>query len=229
MAIFDSSNMDDQTLDKLSDATANADIARYLQSEWFLSTVRDIEHNPSADRETRNAARHLVNRVEGWTSLEDALFNTQGDFITAAAALRDFSSQEASFGILLESLVTHEDIVSRLSENLVVSISAASLPQLLSRGKSSVSHDDFLAFLRAFIGISCVLAVYAWADSLPHPPCRERILGILRLWQGVEGYREVGKFSGALRTCPNEIALITDPQSSFTSSSNGLSVGMHAR
>ena len=46
-------------------------------------------------------------------------------------------------------------------------------------------------FLRAFIGVSCVLAVYAWADSLPDEFCRERSLAILRLWQGVDGYREV--------------------------------------
>lgn len=192
MAIFDSSNMDDQTLSKLSDTTANADIARYLQSEWFLNTIRSIEHNPNTDQETRSAARHLIARIEGWATLEDALFNTQGDFVGAAAALKDLSTQEASFGILLESMVAHEDLVTRLSENLVVPTSPLLPPQLLARTKTGVSHDDFLAFLRAFIGVSCVLAVYAWADSLPNPPCRERILSILRLWQGVDGYREVG-------------------------------------
>ena len=54
-----------------------------------------------------------------------------------------------------------------------------------------VSHDEFISFLRAFIGIGSVLAVYAWSDSLPNDRCRERVLGVVRLWQGVRGYREV--------------------------------------
>lgn len=143
-------------------------------------------------RPTRTVAQQLLSRLDGVAKLEDAISNTQGDFVGAISALKDVSRQEMPFGILLESLVTHPNLVDKLAENPTMSAPLMALPALLSNPNISVSHDDYIAFLRAFIGVACVLAVYAWADSLPDVRCRERALGILRLWQGVDGYREVG-------------------------------------
>lgn len=122
--------------------------------------------------------------------LEDAFSNTQNDFGAAADMLRDVGTEEQSFGIWLESMVAHSDVVSSLAENPVLSVP---LPRLLSHRppSSSPSQDDFVAFVRAYTGVACVLAVYAWSDSLPDERCRARTLGILRLWQGTDGYREV--------------------------------------
>ncbi|KAI0797020.1 hypothetical protein C8Q75DRAFT_710409 [Abortiporus biennis] len=189
--VFDSTNMDEPTLLRLLDAAASADVARYLNNDWFLDEVTSIEKNPNFEKVTRSAARQLLSRIQGWSALEDALSNTQGDFAEAAAALADMSSQEASFGILLESLVAHPDLVEKLAENPVMHMTFPHPPYLLQKNKPSVSHDEFIAFIRAFIGVSCVLAVYAWADSLPEPPCRKRIQGIWRLWQTIDGYREI--------------------------------------
>lgn len=162
-----------------------------MHDEAFLGALNSITSNSGASREARAAAQQLINRVESWPVLEDALSNTQGDFSVAAVAVAEMSSQEASFGVWLASMITHQDLVTKLSENHVTPASSQYPPPLLKRVKPSVSHDEFVAFIRAFIGVSCVLAVYAWADSLPEPQCRERVLGIIRLWQDIDGYREV--------------------------------------
>ncbi|KZT05628.1 uncharacterized protein LAESUDRAFT_655713 [Laetiporus sulphureus 93-53] len=189
--IFDSTNMDELTLIRLRDAATNADIARRLNEEWFLQTVNGIAQNPHADKETQTAAMKLVARIQDWAVFEDSLSNTQGDFAAAAAMLKELGTDEASLGIWLASMVTHDDLIAVLSENPLMPIPLPHPPYLFSSLKSSLSHDAFVAFLRAFIGVAAVLAVYAFADAFPHKLCRERALAIIRLWQGVNGYREI--------------------------------------
>lgn len=184
--------MGHKALDKIANAVGNPDISRHFHTEWFLSAVDAIAKDLNNDRDTRLAAKQLISRLEGWSILEDTLSNTQGDFARSVDFIADICSQEASFGAWLVAMVTHEDLVTKLSENPVIPTSTQYPPFLLKRNKSSVSHDEYIAFLRAFVGVACVLAVYAWADSLPDRHCRERALGIIRLWQGIDGYREVG-------------------------------------
>lgn len=150
-----------------------------------------IKTAPAADRKTKAAAHKLATRIQQWQILEDALSNTQADFHAAAEFMKDIGTSEQAFGIWLECMTTHPDLVTKLAENPVLPIAHSGPPALLGEGSSAVSHDEFIAFVRAYIGVASVLAVYAWADSLPNDRCRERTLGVLRLWQGVDGYREV--------------------------------------
>ena len=142
----------------------------------------------------RTAAKQLAARIRGWTILEDTLSNTQGDFVAAASMLKEIGSEEQSFGTWLVSMISHENVVASLAENPVLPVT---LPQLLSHRPSSAapSQDDFIAFVRAYVGVACVMAVYSWSDSLPDEHCRARTLAILKLWQRTPGYREVG-FAG---------------------------------
>ncbi|KAH9938022.1 uncharacterized protein B0H18DRAFT_1080825 [Fomitopsis serialis] len=190
-AVFDSANMDEGTLIRLRDAATNSDIARHLNNDYFLQTLLTISKDPSADAETRSAATKLMARVQGWVILEDTLSNTQGDFVTAATLLKEIGTEEAALGVWLESMVTHEDVAATLRENPPMPIPLPHPPYLFGSLKSSISHDEFVAFLRAVIGVAAVLAVYAFADAWPHTLCRERALAIIRLWQGVDGYREI--------------------------------------
>jgi len=181
--------MDESTLSRLLDAAANFDIARHLNMEWFLDILHSIQEDRTFSSEAQTLARRLCDRIRSWQVLEDALSNTQADFHTAFDMIKDICREENSFGIWMESMTTHPDILMNLAENPVLPNSQC--PHPLLHFSSTVSHDDFITFLRAHIGVSCVLAVYAWSDSLPNARCRERTLGILRLWQGVDGYREV--------------------------------------
>ncbi|KAH9833677.1 uncharacterized protein C8Q71DRAFT_712127 [Rhodofomes roseus] len=190
-AIFDSNNMDESILIRLRDAATNADIARHLNSDYFLQTLHTITKDANADPETQSAATKLIARIQGWAVLEDTLSNTQGDFVTAATLLKENGTEEAALGVWLESMITHEDIAATLREIPLMPIPLPHPPYLFGSLKSSISHDEFVAFLRAVIGVAAVLAVYAFADAWPHTLCRERALAIIRLWQGVNGYREI--------------------------------------
>ncbi|KAJ3551729.1 hypothetical protein NM688_g4538 [Phlebia brevispora] len=189
--VFDSSMLDASTLRELIDAAANPDIAKSLNNDWFMEILGEVERSVAAEKQTRALARDLLSRIEGMSVYEDAISNTQGDFARAAATLKDICGQEQSFGIWLASMVTHQDLVDKLGENPSLSVPLQHAPLLFKSTAIPVSHDEFVAFLRALIGVSCVLAVYAWADSLPESLCRERTLSILRLWHGVDGYREI--------------------------------------
>ncbi|KDQ64455.1 hypothetical protein JAAARDRAFT_145190 [Jaapia argillacea MUCL 33604] len=192
--VFDPNTMDEGTLLRLVGASSNADIARHLDNPWFLDLLNAIQVNSGAtDREVRAVVRKVMTRVRGWQILEDALSNSQGDFNETANFLKEIGTDEQSFGIWLESFVTHQDLVTKLSENPVIPNSPPQPPLLFQNRQrvGSVSHAEFILFLRAYIGVACVLAVFAWADSLPNKRCRERALGIMRLWQSVDGYREI--------------------------------------
>lgn len=183
--------MDESTLLRLCDAATNADVAQHLSDDIFMQSVHAITKDPTADPPTQSAAAKLLARIQGWAVLQDTLSNTQGDFVTAATLLKDIGTEEAALGIWLESMITHSDIATTLNENPLMPIPLSHPPYLFGNMKSSISHDEFVAFLRAVIGVAAVLAVYAFADAWPHNSCRERALAIIRLWQGVDGYREV--------------------------------------
>lgn len=188
--------MDEDTLNRLLSASSNPDIARHLKSMELIEQLTAIYQAPSAPSATKTIAKQLVERLHGWEVLADSLWNTQGDFATASSFLRVACSKEASFGAVLQAFILHTELVTRLAENPVIRGSTASPPALLVeadafKSQPSVSHDEFISFMRAFVGVSSVVAVYAWADSLPHWECRERVLSILKTWQGVKGYREV--------------------------------------
>lgn len=188
--IFEASHLDKYTLSKLVQAATNADVARHLNVGWFFDMVSNVHDHPSVDQETKSDSKKLIARIQGWNILEDALSNTQADFHSAAAMLKDIGTHELTFGIWLESMIAHVDISTRLAENHTPPLPLPH-PPLLLRPPGSISHDEFIAFLRAYIGVACVIAVYAWSDSLPNVRCRERTLATLRLWQGINGYREV--------------------------------------
>ncbi|TFK90885.1 hypothetical protein K466DRAFT_483964 [Polyporus arcularius HHB13444] len=208
--VFDMSTLEDETtLLRLVYAASNVDVAKRLDTDWFHGLLSSISNDPNNDRETRTAAKQLDARIHGWTVLQDTLSNTQGDFLGAAAMLKEIGVEEQSFGIWLESMIAHEDVVSSLAENPVLPVT---LPHLLSHRLTTVtpSQDEFVGFVRAYIGVACVMAVYSWSDSLPDERCRARTLGVLRLWQGVDGYREIVNHFLLLRQMTFRLECMTD-------------------
>ncbi|KZT24554.1 hypothetical protein NEOLEDRAFT_1116236 [Neolentinus lepideus HHB14362 ss-1] len=191
--LIDASHLDSSTLHRLLTASTNPLIAHHLHAPWFLSLLSTVLSNLAVDAPTKSTARKLQSRIRGWPVLEDALSNTQADFSAATQLLRDIGSDEQSFGVWLACLVTHADLKTKLAENSLMPFALAHPPNLLrSEGAAAgASHDEFIAFLRAYLGVACVLAVFAWSDSLGSKMCRERTLAVIRLWQEVDGYREI--------------------------------------
>ncbi|KAI0650389.1 hypothetical protein C8Q79DRAFT_902719 [Trametes meyenii] len=208
--VFDLTTLaDETTLLRLLYAAANVDVAKRLNTQWFLELLMLISTDVSTERETRLVAERLLKCLRGWYVLEDTFSNAQGDFVVAADMLKDIGMEEQSFGIWLESMVAHPNVVSSLAENPVLHVP---LPRLLSHRANSAppSQDEFVASVRAYIGVACVLAVYAWSDSLPDERCRARVLGILRLWQDIDGYREIANHLLLLRQMTFRLECMTD-------------------
>ncbi len=189
--VFNPHSFDEDTLERLLDSASNADIAKAFNTPWFLETLAFVTRGSSNGQDLRQLAQQLLARLEGMPVIEDVLLNTAGSFSTAVLTIKDITSQERSFGTWLASMITHPDLLDKLDENPPLSVPSPYPLPLFKDSKTMVSHEEFITFLRAVIGVSSVLAVYAWADSLPHQNCRERALGIIRLWQDVDGYREV--------------------------------------
>ncbi|KAI6018277.1 hypothetical protein EDC04DRAFT_468561 [Pisolithus marmoratus] len=187
--VFDTSSLDEDTVFSLLDASTNPDIAKLLDNDWFRSTLDSVYSLPATEPEVKKGIRRLASRFRDWQLFEDTLSNPNGNFVAAARFLKDIGSEEKSFGIWLSCMTTYEDIFASLQGGPTLD---HNVPGALWDSESTdVSHADYLGFVKAFIGVACVLAVYAWSDSLPNVNCRERTLGVLRLWQDVPGYREI--------------------------------------
>lgn len=189
MQVYTERSLDRPTLLYLLDAAANPDVSRQLNNAQTLGGIMHIRDNPSKEDGTRRAANRLYNRIKGWEVLEDSLLNTQSLFASASHLVKEITAEENSFGIWLQSMLMNSDILDRLSETPVTQTLLH--PPVMWFGSPATSHDEFIAFLRAAVGVAAVVAVYAWADSVPVERCRERSLAILHLWQNVTGYREV--------------------------------------
>lgn len=193
-AVFDAHTMDDEvTLLRLLEAAANADIARHLNSTWFLDELNKLQASPTTERYVKAVARRIEARIQGWAVFEDALVNTTGNFHGAAQMLEDVGLDEQSIGIWLETMLTHPNIVDKLAAS-PVPVDRQQLPAHLLRRRAcraDITHKDFIAFTRAYVGVASVLGVWAWTDSLGNDDCRAQTLAIVRLWQTVDGYREV--------------------------------------
>lgn len=204
----------------LLDAVANVDIARELHADFFTVILHEIQGSARVSKPTQLVARRLFARIRGWHFFEDALSNTRGDFNKSSSMLRDIGTEEQSMGIWLESMMIHDDIVTKLAENPVLPVPLSNPPYAMN----IASHDDYITLVRAYIGVASVLSVFAWTDSLGNDVCREHTLAVLHLWQKVDGYREVRSTSS--RHILSNISLLEDRQPFAPSTSTHPSLGV---
>ena len=209
-------------MSKLAQAATNVDVAHHLDSGKFLDMVQDVRNIHVGDPDTSSDATKLLDRIQGWHALSDALVNPDGDFAAAATLLKDIGTHELAFGIWLESMIAHPDVFEQINHEIAVPLSHP--PSLLQDPPAPTNHQDFLAFVKAYVSVALCIAVYAWSDSLPNARCRERVLGILRLWQAVDGYREVreGQEYVSMSTHP-----LLDCEPLLAYPSNDVPIGVH--
>ena len=188
------------------DASTNPDISELLDVDWFKDLLQSVETLPPTRREVQRGARRLMARLRDWQVFEEALSNPEGNFVDACRFLREIGTEEKSFGIWLSCMILHGDLWAHVQDG--PPRSDGPFTSFLDPPSTAISYGDFLGFVRAFIGVASVLAVYAFSDSLPNDHCRERTLGVLKLWQDVPGYREVCpsvNFPGAFLTMVSQI------------------------
>jgi hypothetical protein len=186
--MFDRTNLDRLTILDLVDACANVEIARHLGGiAPVLQRLSALRDGHGGDAEAGMPAKQILDVMNGWDAFEDALTNTQGRFEEATTFLEQITVDEMTFGTWLLTMITNPRLVEKLADNP----EAHTHLQNLWSSPDIQSHDNFVAFVRALIGVAAVVVVYAWADSVPIFETRAKALSLLRLWQKVDGYREV--------------------------------------
>ena len=221
---FKEQTLDETTVLCLAEAAASIEISRYfLDDSSFMQSLAQLVSSAKTPKIVQKALRKLINRIYGWRTFEDALKNPEGDFVASSAFLKDISSDEFALGCWLECMINREELGQKLAANPVPFDPRPPLKSLFQE-KTSISHKEFVMFVRAFLGVSTVLSMLAWSDSLGNDPCCERTLNILVVWQGVNGYREVGILlvSGFL-CCLTPFA---DPQPLSAFTANGSPSGL---
>lgn len=198
--MFDVTNLvDDDTIYTLLDASTNPDISELLNVDWFKDILRSVESSPTTRKEIKKGARRLTARLRDWQVFEDAMSNAEGNFADACRFLKEIGTEEKPFGIWLSCMTMHGDLWAGVRDGPPRGDSP--FASFLDPPLTAISHGDFLGFVKAYIGVASVLAVYAWSDSLPSDHCRERTLGVLKLWQDIPGYREVHFLATFPRVC----------------------------
>ncbi|KAH0587983.1 hypothetical protein H2248_006727 [Termitomyces sp. 'cryptogamus'] len=208
-SFFTAQHVDEETLLCLLQAASNVDIARHMNTETFLLTLRQVQESQKAEAPTQKAARRLADRIAEWQFFEDSLTNTQGDFNQCWNMLQDIGTEESSMAIWLETMITHDDIVAKMAK-IPVKTSLSSHFPLYFRSKINLtSHDAFIALVRTLIGVASVLAVWAWTDSVGNDKSREQVSAVIHLWQGVDGYREIVNHLLLLRQLARRLSWIS--------------------
>lgn len=184
--------MDETTVHCLAEAAASTEISQYfLEDLPFMQSLENMIHSQKTNKTVRKALKKLMNRIYGWRTFEYALENPDGDFAASSAFLKDITSDEFALGCWLQCMVNQEELSKKLARNAVVADPRSTLPVLFHDIPPSVSHAEFVMFVRAVLGVTAALAMLAWSDSLGDDSCCERTLIFLVVWQGVDGYREV--------------------------------------
>ena len=210
----------------LLDASTNPNISRLLRAPWFLNVLQAVHAQPTATSEMKKVCRRLSERIGSWAVFEKALAGApDADYTRAVTFLKDVGKEEKSFGIWLSCITTHDDLVAKVRDTPtwegVYPLDLMTDPDT----SGEITHSEFMAFVRAYVGVASVLAVYAWSDSLPKLHCRERTLGVLRLWQEIPGYRAVSPIiSPAL---DNAYRCKLDNLSPPPTAPNDVPLGMH--
>lgn len=180
--------LDKHILERLHDAAANYSIAHALGSASFLATLQSFRNAPTTNRPAKQAAINLQQRVLGWERFEKALLSPVPDLVSVASWIKDLASEDMSFGVFLLSMLRSESL-SKITK-LPMQEPPVS-PTAMWSSTSLPSYSEFVAFLRAFLGLAFVVAVTCWADNVTDTSSMERLFAMLRLWQEVDGYREV--------------------------------------
>ena len=136
--------MDNDTLDHLLVAAANPDIAKEFTTANLSKELEAIASRPGVVPYVKRAAQRVIDCLHSREVLSAVIRAPDSSFIPAREAPRDLGSDESSFGVALHAFVTHPDLAT------------------------TVAELEGLVELRAWVGIACLLAAYAWADSVPN-------------------------------------------------------------
>lgn len=147
-----------------------------------LKELRDQEQS-----QNRSLMTSLIDRVEGWSVFIRSITTEEADFSGSVAWIHDVLGDEDSFAIFIQGVVSYEPIVNAMDKTRTNTV----ILPLFSHCPQNVTLDQRLAFVRAIIGLGCLLPIFCWANSEGKQYTLQRVIHAFILWQETPGYREV--------------------------------------
>jgi len=172
-------------VERLYDAAAHPLVAEALNSQAVLTCIQNFKDGHGTNHAVRAAVTGLQDRIKGWDKFNKLISGQSTDATGLPQWLRDITSDDMTCGVFVYWIV-QEDVLSQIQES-----SARSPSGHIWLSNSLPSCADFFGLLRAVVGVSLTLVVFCWAEDVSKGSCSEQIVSLIRLWQEVEGYREV--------------------------------------
>jgi hypothetical protein len=148
--------------------------------------------------EARALAKRVMERADGWRVFKERPTESADDLIAA-----DW----------LAGLIQDEQARGSFVMNLVYLI-----PSLESlHGAADQPGSDIVFLARVLIGVAAVFAVFIWTAHRGEFEQARRALAIIHLWQGVDGYNEVGLLAFSEETMAHIKAQRLDRESTASS------------
>ncbi|KAK7054072.1 hypothetical protein R3P38DRAFT_2854473 [Favolaschia claudopus] len=145
-------------------APQHPDMARTLLQQVDLEAVFDSQ---TMDESTLLRLLDAVSNADIARYLNGSWFFAELDKIQANTTVEKYSkSIAARISARIRRWEAFEDVLSNLRWEFSGSLSNCFTPLTM----------DLISFIRAFIGVACVLAVWAWTDSLGNDECRAQTL-----------------------------------------------------
>jgi len=174
---------------------ANPVISQQLRDQGALPLLDRLIREHPRGRKLRKAAQALVDRITGWNELTDAMVDPSVPWGPSLKWIREITADETSFALFLIALRLQEPF-SRIIKSEVRPETQVLTFWPHQEGREA-SLEERRAFLKALVGIGMVLPVFCWTNSEGMHDVLKKTLALFRLWQLVDGYREVRTFSCA--------------------------------
>ncbi|KAF8528781.1 hypothetical protein BU17DRAFT_79936 [Hysterangium stoloniferum] len=186
--IFESQLLDKHIVERLHDAIANPHIAQALNSTTMMGNLQTFANSHTTTPQTKAAINALQARLLGWERFRQTLSGHPADIATLGLWIKELTSDDMTCGSFIHSLI-YDDSLSSLIHDCPPQEPPTDPIALWNSTVTSCS--EIVAFLRALLGICCLLVALSYADDASMIPCIEKGLAVIRLWQETDGYSEI--------------------------------------
>lgn len=212
--LLEPSLLDKQIIERFHDAAANPLVAKALNTPLILRNIETFRNSHASNAAVQTATVALQDRILGWEKFTKVISGHSTDISGLFSWLKELESDDMTCGIFLYSIISGDMLAH------IQALPVGQTDSLLTFCTSSASFHEFIAFLRASVGILLCLVALCWAEDTLAGTCSERLLALIRFWQETDGYREVRLYVNSKLLC---LSCCLDRQLYFTFTSSPLS------
>jgi hypothetical protein len=155
----------------------------------MMGNIQAFANLHTTTPQAKAAINALQARIIGWDRFKRTLLGHPSDISTLALWINELTSDDMTCGSFIHAII-YDDSLSSLIHGYPPPEPPID-PIALWDATTVTSCSEFVAFLRALLGVFCLLVTLSYADDALMTPCIEKGLAVIRFWQEADGYREV--------------------------------------